>query len=162
MYVDFDPTVMAHARALLAGEGVGVAVGDIGAPEAILAAPELTRLIDLTQPCCVILASVLYSFAPAEAARIARAFITALAPGSYLILSVGTDNDPDLHSRFIKTYTASSLHYHSPEQIAGYLGDLDLIDPGLTDARYWRDQPGQETAGERSAIVLAGVGVKTA
>jgi hypothetical protein len=39
-------------------------------------------------------------------------------------------------------------------------GDLDLVDPSLTDARYWRDQPGQDTAGERTAIVL--VGAKTA
>jgi SAM-dependent methyltransferase len=161
LYVDNDPTVITHARALLAGEGVAVVVGDVGDPEAILAAPELTGLIDLSEPCCVILAMVLHFFAPAEAARITRAFITALAPGSYLILSVGTGYDPDMRSRFMSTYTAGTVHHHSPEQIAGYFGDLDLVDPGLTDARYWRDQPGQDTAGERSAIVLAGVGAKT-
>jgi O-methyltransferase involved in polyketide biosynthesis/DNA-binding HxlR family transcriptional regulator len=162
LYVDNDPTVITHSRALLAGEGVGVAAGDVGDPEAILASPELTSLIDLTQPCCVILASVLHFFAPEQATRITRTFTTALAPGSYLILSVGTGTDPDLHSRFAKAYTASMLHHHSSEQIAGYFGDLDLVDPGLTDARYWRDQPGQDTAGERPAIILAGVGIKTA
>jgi S-adenosyl methyltransferase len=162
LYTDNDPTVITHARALLAGEGVGVAAGDVGDPEAILAAPELTGLIDLTQPCCVILAMVLHFFAPAEATRIARTFITALAPGSYLILTVGTGGDPDMRGRFIKAYTAGNVHRHSSEQIAGYFGELDLVDPGLTDARYWRDQPGQDTAGERPAIILAGVGVKTA
>jgi O-methyltransferase involved in polyketide biosynthesis/DNA-binding HxlR family transcriptional regulator len=162
LYVDNDPTVITHARALLAGEGVGVAAGDVSNPEAILAAPELTRLIDPTQPCCIILAAVLHFFTPAEAARIARTFTTALAPGSYLILTVGTGGDSDLRSRVLKAYTASRLHRHSPEQIAGYFGDLDLVDPGLTDVRYWRDQPGQDTTGERPGIVLAGVGVKIA
>jgi O-methyltransferase involved in polyketide biosynthesis/DNA-binding HxlR family transcriptional regulator len=162
LYVDNDPTVITHARALLAGEGVGVAAGDIGDPKAVLAAPELTRLIDLSQPCCVILAAVLYFFAPAEATRITRAFIAAMAPGSYLILSLASGDDPGLHSRFANAYTASKVHRHSPEQIAGYFGDLDLVDPGLTDARYWRGQPGQDTAGERPVIYLAGVGVKTA
>jgi O-methyltransferase involved in polyketide biosynthesis/DNA-binding HxlR family transcriptional regulator len=161
LYVDNDPTAITHAHALLAGEGVGVAAGDIADPEAILADPELTRLIDLSQPCCIILASVLHFFAPEEAARITRAFITALAPGSYLILSVATGHDPGLRSRVMKTYTASKTHHHSPEQIAGYFGDLDLVEPGLTDVRYWRDQPGQDTAGERSVIILAGVGIKT-
>lgn len=162
LYVDNDPAVITHARALLAGEGVAVAAGNIDDPKAILAAPELTGLIDLTEPCCVILAAVLYFFSPAEAARITRAFIAALAPGSYLILSVGTGGDPDLRSRFIASYTASRMHYHSPEQIVGYFGDLDMVDPGLTDERYWRDQPGQDTAGERPAYLLAGVGVKMA
>jgi O-methyltransferase involved in polyketide biosynthesis/DNA-binding HxlR family transcriptional regulator len=163
LYADNDPTVITHARALLAGEGIGVAAGDVGDPEAILAAPELTGLIDLSQPCCVILAAVLHFFAPEQAARITRTFITALAPGSYLILTVGTGNNiPGLRSRLVATYTESRVHQHSPEQIADYFGDLDLVDPGLTDARYWRDQSGQDTAGERLAIVLAGVGVKTA
>jgi hypothetical protein len=143
-------------------EGTGVAVGDVGDPEAILAAPELTGLIDLSQPCCVILAMVLHFFAPEQAARIARAFITALVPGSYLILSGGTGYDPGLRSRFASTYTAGTVHHHSPQQIAGYFGDLHLVDPGLTDARYWRDQPGPDTAGERPAVVLVGVGAKTA
>jgi O-methyltransferase involved in polyketide biosynthesis/DNA-binding HxlR family transcriptional regulator len=162
LYIDNDPTVITHARALLAGEGVGVAAGDIGDPQAVLTAPELTRLIDLSQPCCIILAAVFYFFAPEQAARIARAFTAALAPGSYLILSVGTGGDPDLRSRYVNAYTASTMHYHSPEQVAGYFGDLDLVDPGLTDARYWRDQPGQDTAGKRPVILLAGIGVKTA
>jgi O-methyltransferase involved in polyketide biosynthesis/DNA-binding HxlR family transcriptional regulator len=162
VYVDNDPTVITHARALLAGEGVGVVVGDVGDPEAILAAPELTGLINLSKPCCIVLAAVLQFFAPAEAARIARAFITALAPGSYLILTVGIGTDPGLRRRFMNTYTAGTVHHHSPEQIVGYFGDLDLVDPGLTDARYWRDQPGQDAAGERPVIILAGVGVKTA
>ena len=105
---------------------------------------------------------MLYFCAPAEAARIARAFIAALAPGSYLILSVATGGDPDMRSRYVKAYTAGSMNYHSPEQIAGYFGDLDLVDPGLTDTRYWRDQPGQDTAGERFVYLLAGVGAKTA
>jgi DNA-binding HxlR family transcriptional regulator/O-methyltransferase involved in polyketide biosynthesis len=162
LYADNDPTAITHARALLAGEGVGVAAGDIADPEAILAAPELTRLIDLRQPCCVILASVLHFFAPEQAARITRAFTAALAPGSYLILSVATGHDPDLRSRVMKAYTASRTHHHSPEQIAGYFGDLDLVEPGLTDVRYWHDQPGQDTADERSVVILAGVGIKTA
>jgi O-methyltransferase involved in polyketide biosynthesis/DNA-binding HxlR family transcriptional regulator len=161
LYVDNDPTAIVHARALLTGEGVAVAAGDAGDPGAILAAPALTRHIDLGEPSCVILAMILHFFDPHEAARITRTIISALAPGSYLIMSVGTTRDADLRPRFENAYTASRMHHHSPEQIAGYFGDLHLADPGLADARSWRGGPGPDASGERPTIILSGVGRKT-
>ena len=162
LYVDNDPAVIAHAHALLAGEGVTVAVGDAGDPGALLDAPALTRHIDLGEPCCVILCMVLPFFAPHEAARITQTIISALAPGSYLIASVGTPRDTELRNRFEDAYTASRVHHHSPEQIADYFGDLDLADPGLTDARSWRNNPAPDAPDERPAIILSGVGRKPA
>jgi S-adenosyl methyltransferase len=84
VYVDSDPVVAAHARALLAGPGVAVVESDMRRPQKILAAPELAALIDLSQPVCVILASVLHFTEPDEADAIVAAFTTAMTADSYL------------------------------------------------------------------------------
>ncbi|HUY48378.1 MAG TPA: SAM-dependent methyltransferase [Streptosporangiaceae bacterium] len=67
-YVDNDSLVITYARALLAGgPGVTVVPGDMRNPAAILANPDLRLLIDLEQPVCLLLASVLHFLLPAEA-----------------------------------------------------------------------------------------------
>jgi hypothetical protein len=55
VYVDNDPIVLAHARALLRHDRTAVVHGDLRDPDAILAAPEVAELLDFTQPvarCC--------------------------------------------------------------------------------------------------------------
>jgi hypothetical protein len=111
-YVDCDEVVLAHARALLAaGPRVAVAEGDLRQPGAILAHPGLSAAVDLSQPVCVILASVLH-FLPAEQADMAVATLKdAVAPGSYLVLSVGTSTGIDslLLDRLAATYAGTSV-----------------------------------------------------
>jgi hypothetical protein len=170
-YVDNDPVVNTHAAALLARPGQVVAVpGDLRGPGDILASPALTALIDLGKPFCVILAMILNFVAPEEAARITATFRDAMPAGSFLVLSLGVNNDtPDMAQDFIKAYSVAKVHLHSREQVAGYFTGLELAEPGLTEARHWRapdpaDQAGQAEPSDddapRPADALAGVGRK--
>jgi SAM-dependent methyltransferase len=163
-YVDNDPMVIAHARALLAGDGSIAAVpGDVRDPDAIMNSAGLTAVIDLDKPSCVILAMILDFVEPAQAGDIVAAFGRSMAPGSFLVISLGINNNtPDLAARVIAGYTAAAVHLHSREQIAGYFAGFEIVQPGLTEARYWRPQDAQADSGSRPADVIAGVGRKTA
>jgi S-adenosyl methyltransferase len=161
-YVDNDPVVISHITALLARPGRVAAVpGDVRRPEEVLASPALTALIDTARPFCVILTMILDLIEPAQAVGIVAVFRRAMPAGSYLILSTGVnDNDPDLADRMIKAYTAATVHRHSRQQVVGYFAGLEMVEPGLTEARRWQPPHHQAAAGNRPADVLAGVGRK--
>jgi SAM-dependent methyltransferase len=88
-YVDNDPMVVAHARALLAVHGnTGAFDGDVRDPAALLADPGLRRLIDFGEPVAVFLLGVLDFVADADdPRRIVEALAGALAPGSHLVIT---------------------------------------------------------------------------
>jgi len=161
-YVDHDPVVISHARSLLArSPGVIAVPGDMHDPERILSDPALTELIDLAEPACVILSAVLH-FTDAETARkVAAAFIQAIAPGSYLIVSVGTGSRSE-EQNFTSAYTAARIYVHSPAEIRGFFDGLELVPPGVTSVREWYgDQPAPPVEA-RTATFMGGVGRKTA
>jgi O-methyltransferase involved in polyketide biosynthesis len=155
VYVDNDPMAVSHASALLAGDGVIAIDADMTDPGAVLAAA--SRLIDMNQPVCVILALVLHFFSAAEATRIVRGLTGMLVPGSYMIVSVGIRDDGEQAEQFAQTYTAASVKLPNREQVLGYFDGFELLDPGLTDARTWRTE---YLTDDRLGMVLAGVGRK--
>jgi hypothetical protein len=161
-YVDNDPVVISHAAALLARPGQVAAVpGDVRCPRDILASPGLTGVIDTSRPFCVILAMILNFIEPAQAAGVMAAFRDAMPAGSFLVLSFGiNDNAPDLAKDFIKAYSAAPVHQHSREQVTGYFAGLEVVEPGLIEARNWRPAQPQADAAPRSADALACVGRK--
>ena len=147
--MDNDPIVISHARSLLArNPGVIAVPGDMRHPEAILTDAALTGLIDLAAPACVILSGVLH-FADAGTARaVAAAFARAIAPGSYLIISVGSGT-PSEGENFTSAYTAARIYIHSPEEIRSFFGDLELVPPGVGSVLSWHGdeaRPGGEAA----------------
>lgn len=134
VYVDKDPAVVLHAHALLAdGRNVVAVRGDASEPSAIFADPGVTTLIQPDRPSAIILAAVLHFFPLADARRIIAEIAGLTAPGSYLVLSVGsTGREMPLD------YSAGTLHYHSADDIRTLLAGLEMIDPpGLVDALYW-------------------------
>jgi O-methyltransferase involved in polyketide biosynthesis len=159
-YVDNDPVVVSHARALLAtDDGVTAVPGDLRDPAAVLASEALTEVIDIRRPACVILALVLHFFDAATAREITAGYISALAPGSCVVLSVGGNDDPG--GRVTAAYTAGTLYGHSREQIAGFLAGLDLVEPGLSDARAWlADWEEKPRPRQQAGYVLVAVGRK--
>jgi hypothetical protein len=140
-YVDKDPLVVLHADALLAdGHNVVAVRGDAADPAAILADPRVNTLIQPGRAQAIILAAVLHFFPHAVARRIITEFTRLAAPGSYLIISVGSSG-----SRMAREYAAGTLHDHSTDQIRALLTGLEIIDPpGLVDARNWK--PGTPAA----------------
>jgi hypothetical protein len=161
-YVDNDPVVISHTAALVASPGRVAAVpGDVRCPEDILAAPALTAVIDTGEPFCVILAVVLDFVEAAQAAEVMTVFRRAMPAGSFLIMCIGTNNEtPDLAEDVIKAYRAAQVHMHSREQVAGYFAGLEMVEPGLVEARRWRPEHPLVGDAPRPADLLAAVGRK--
>jgi hypothetical protein len=133
--------------------------GDMHAPGSILADAGLTELIDMAEPACVILSAVLH-FAEARTARdVAAAFAGALAPGSYLIISVGSGNRSE-SGNFTSAYTAAPIHIHSPEEIRSFFGGLELVPPGVVSVRCWDGDGPARNLKPRTATFLGGVARK--
>ena len=134
-YVDNDPIVISHARSLLAkSPGVIAVPGDMRDPGRILADAGLTELIDLAEPACVIFSGVLHFADPGTARDVAAAFAQAIAPGSYLIISVGSGN-PSEGENFTSAYTAARIYIHSQEEILSFFDGLELVPPGVVAVR---------------------------
>jgi signal transduction histidine kinase len=133
-YVDKDPVVVLHADRLLAdGHDVIAVRGDAADPAAILADPRVNALVAPDRPYAIILAAVLHFFPLAAARRIITEFASLAAPGSYLVISVGSSG-----GRLAREYAAGTLHDHSPDQIRTLLTGLEIIDPpGLVDVLHW-------------------------
>ncbi len=156
-YVDIDPVVLAHARALLAADGVTAVDADLADPPAVLADPGLRAVIDPARPAAVILGAVLH-FLDADAARqVITGYVRQIAAGSCLILSVASFDDHVLAKQLTAGYTAAPFVNHSPDSIASFLAGLDLAGPGLTEAATWRPWMTGPVRHRREGHVLAAV-----
>ena len=156
-YVDNDRMVISHAEALLAKTSeVAVVPGDMRDPDAILADPELTALINLAEPACVLLSGVLHFLDADTARKVANAFTRAIVPGSYVIISVGT-GQADVARPFSAAYTAADLYIHSPEEVMTFFDGLEMVPPGLVPARGWEGGAAAPQLAPRQATFLAGV-----
>jgi SAM-dependent methyltransferase len=161
-YVDYDPVAVLHSKALLAhGSSRVVAVaGDMRDPAEILANEEIRAAgFDLNAPACVILACVLH-FADWPAARgIVTTLARALAPGSYLVVSIGYARGQEGDS-FARTYNSQNgprIYAHSWEQITALFDGLDLVVPGIVDSALWRAEQPVTGPAERSNMIAAAV-----
>ena len=165
VYLDRDPVVLTHARALLAtDDSIAVIAGDVRDPAQTLADPALTRLIDTGEPVCVILGSVLHFLAADEADEAVAVFRRWMAPGSYLVISAGTSTgtDPELLRQLQAAYGDSApVTGRTAEEIAAWFDGFCLARPGVVDVWAWRPDSIQRPAQSRARI-LAGVGRKPA
>jgi S-adenosyl methyltransferase len=168
-YVDNDPVAVTHAQALLAtGDGVIATAGDAHEPEAILADPALTRVIDLNEPVCLLLVSMLHFFTADEADRIVAAFRQRMVPGSYLIISQGNANTAPREGVQNAYGRDITLTGRPDSEIAAYFDGFDLVPPGLVPVAEWSAAqpdarlPASQHAPPTSpqAGMLAGVGRK--
>jgi len=166
-YVDVDPVVVAHSKALLAGnENAAVVEADLREPGTVLDHPVTRRLIDPAQPTGLLLVSVLHFVAGAEdPRRIVATLRDALAPGSYLVISHGTNEDrPGVAGAVEKVYNRSvamDLHLRSHQDILRFFDGFAVVDPGLVYIPQWRpDSPAEVPADPSKFWVLVGVARK--
>jgi SAM-dependent methyltransferase len=166
VYVDNDPIVLTHARALLARDSDVLALeGDLKDPDAILDDPLVAEHIDLTQPYAVLLVAVLH-FVPddAEAARIVARLRERLRPGGYLVLSHlyagdATADETQTGQQVYRGTTSGGLASRGYDQIAAYFDGLDLLGPGVVPVADWT--PDASPDGSYDLVksgILAGVG----
>jgi S-adenosyl methyltransferase len=140
-YVDNDPLVVTHARALLAtDELVTVVNGDVHEYEAILSAPGLAALIDFARPVCVLFVSILHFLSADVADAAVAAFRERMAPGSYLVISAGHGNDRSLpmQDRIQAAYGDDAvLTGRTAAEFATFFGDFELVPPGIVPITEW-------------------------
>ena len=138
-YVDLDPVVLSHARALLAtSDGVTAVAADLRDPGAVLADPELRAVIDPARPVCVILGAVLHFMDAGAARAVTAGYARLMAPGSCLVISVASFDDEDLGKQLAAEYTAAAWHNHTPADVESFFAGLELVGPGVTEAQTWR------------------------
>ncbi|MEU5877402.1 SAM-dependent methyltransferase [Spirillospora sp. NPDC047279] len=164
VYVDNDPLVLTHARALLTSTPEGATRyvdADLGDPELILR--EAAELLDLSRPVALILNGVMGHVADTGKARgIVSDLLAPLPPGSYLSLSDGTDTDEasvEAHRRYNES-GAIPYNLRSPEGIASFFEGLELVEPGLVSFTRWRPEATSPWVGEPDVPGLCGVGRK--
>ena len=157
-YVDTDPVVLSHARALLAtSDGVTAAEADLRDPAAVLGHPHLRAVIDPARPVCIVLGAVLHFMDADAACAVTAGYVSLLAPGSYLIISCASLDDPELAKQLSAEYTPATWHNHPAEVVESFFGGLELAGPGLTEAQTWRPWLAEPVPCHRDGHVLAGV-----
>ncbi len=162
LYVDNDPVVINHLWALTctADPCVEAITADLAQPPAVLSHIRAAGQINLGEPACLILAMILHFMDAPTARDLVRAYVDELAAGSYVIITVAR-GEPAIGDQITRTYDAATIYNHTPEQVTSFFGGLELVPPGITDARAW--MPGWATPApfyERAGQVLAGVGLR--
>jgi S-adenosyl methyltransferase len=164
VYVDNDPMVLAHSRALKTGEGTAVIQADLRDADTILGRPETRQLIDFSQPLAILFVAVLHFVGDPDARAAVARFTSTAAPGSYLVLShITGDPDPEAAAAFTKVYagTANPNTLRTREEILEFFSGLDVLEPGLVPVQQWRpDEPG--SADPEKSWMIGGVGRKPA
>ena len=162
VYVDNDPMVITHARALETGDAVAVIHADLRDPDTILRHPDTRRLIDFTKPLAILFVSVLHFVPEPDAHTAVAAFTSAAAPGSHLAASHGYDDqDPQAAATTTTVYasTASPVTRRTRAEILAFFDGLEILEPGLVPVQQWRpDEPGPSAVGK--AWILGGVARK--
>jgi hypothetical protein len=142
--------------------------GDAGQPEAIMADPRLAPVIDLTEPVCVLLVSMLHFFTASQADMIVDTVRQRIVPGSYLIISQGNTNRGPREGVQGAYGTEITLTGRPDAEIAAYFDGFELLPPGLVPVADWpADEPDARLpspppaeSASQQANMLGGIGRK--
>ncbi|WP_255951439.1 SAM-dependent methyltransferase [Streptomyces odontomachi] len=161
VYVDNDPIVLAHARALLTSSPEGRTAyidADMGVPEKVLGAPELRETFDLSQPIGVTVIAMLQFVE--DARSLVRELTAVLPSGSYLALTTATaDLTPDEVTTMAEEYTRRGvpMYLRTRAEVEELFTGLEMVDPGVVPMNRWRPEP-DDTTSDDDVNMYAGVG----
>ena len=162
VYVDNDPIVLAHARALLPSGPHGATAyidADLREPDKILHHPDLLRTLDLSRPVGLILVAILH-FIPDtdDPYEVVARLVGAMPPGSYLVVSHATsDFMPPEAAAAVGEEGAQSrvpFRFRTKKELARFLEGLKLVSPGIQPLSEWRAE--NEPQPRPSAADIAG------
>jgi SAM-dependent methyltransferase len=165
VYVDNDPVVLSHGRALLADdEKVHVTYGDLRRPGEIINGPEVRNLIDFDEPVAVLLLAVLHYLPDSDDPYGSMTMLReAVAPGSYVAVSHAT---PEPRPEVVAMVDAVHRQATSPligrhwTEVLRMVDGFELVPPGLVYAPCWRpDSLPPMTDPERTSL-LAAIGLR--
>jgi SAM-dependent methyltransferase len=145
VYVDNDPIVLAHARALLTSGADGATAyidEDLRNPGEILDNPDLSGTLDLTRPVALMLVAVMHFIVDADDPhRLVRTLVDRLPSGSYLVMTHATwDFMPadQLEATRSAVSAGPAMRMRSRDEIAQLLDGLELVEPGIVPIQRWR------------------------
>lgn len=161
VYVDNDPVVLVHARALLASNPKGATDyidADLRNPQQILAGAG--RLLDFSRPVAVMLMAILQHIDDEDDPyQIVAALLGGLQPGSYLALShPAKDIDAEAMAKMADTLNqtmAEKVTFRDRPAVARFFNGLELVEPGMVQASKWR--PVSEAEAASPAALWAGM-----
>jgi O-methyltransferase involved in polyketide biosynthesis len=163
VYVDNDPVVLAHARALLTSTGPGVtSYVDADAHDPRTIVREAAKTLDFSEPVAVMMLGLLnFVLDDDEAQGIVNHFLDALVPGSYLVLThptseMGGEGNAEA-MKFWNEHAKPPIRARSAAELRPLLGGVDLVAPGLVSCSRWRPGPADSA---REVPQYAAVGIK--
>ncbi len=165
VYVDNDPIVLAHARALLrsAPEGATAYIdADVRDPASILKDPDLRATLDLTQPVALTLLAIMHFVSDAEGpADIVRQLWDALPSGSFVVITHATSDHlaPDRREASKRANQRAGVPFQlrTSEEFAHFFAGLSLLPPGITSVVNWRPPIEAPTSVVEKVSMLCGV-----
>jgi hypothetical protein len=142
VYVDSDPVVLAHGRALLAtNEYTTVAQGDMRRPLEVLNHPKTVQLIDFDAPVGVLMIAMIHFLTLQERSTVMAGLRGALAPGSYLTATHVTTEDHSIQAvsqiEAVYATTPTPIYFRTKEQIEPFFEGFELVEPGLVTIDQW-------------------------
>jgi SAM-dependent methyltransferase len=165
VYVDVDPVAVAHSREILSGnDRATVLREDLRNPERILTHPEVTKLLDLTEPVAVMILAVLHFVAPDDRPdEILRTLRGALAPGSYLVMSQASDDGRSesgerAEAERVYRRTDNQLWIRGRAELTGLFDGFQLVEPGVVWVPQWRPESPESAEDAERAVFMGGVG----
>jgi hypothetical protein len=142
VYVDIDPIVLTHGRALLAGDDyTSVVTADLADPGELLSLPAVRDRIDLSQPVGLILLNVTHHIVDdAAVTKIVDAYKAAVAPGSGLLLAqFCRSNEPELAAlEQVALKALGSGRFRTMAEIEAFFDGWDIAAPGVDYMAKWR------------------------
>ncbi|USY17207.1 SAM-dependent methyltransferase [Nocardiopsis exhalans] len=154
VYVDNDPMVLAHARALLTGDGlseVRYVDADLHEPETVLSAAR--DHLDFSQPIALTILGTMGHTPDNEVAYAAvGAYVDALPSDSFLAMCDGTATSEPMIEAARRWNETAAIPYHlrTPKEIEGFFTGLDLVEPGVVSAPFWK--PARTEVGKATEV----------
>jgi O-methyltransferase involved in polyketide biosynthesis len=156
VYVDNDPLVLSHARALLTSTPDGACDyihADVHEPGTILAGAAAT--LDFAQPVAIMMLGILNFVLDAdEVQAIVHQLLDSVPSGSYLVIShPTTEVDAEAATRLQQVWNrqgAAPMRTRTREEVVRFFDGLDLVEPGVVSCSRWR--PGQPEASEIAEV----------
>jgi hypothetical protein len=163
VYVDNDPVVLAHARALLADTKKTIVVkGDLLRPAELLADPALREHLDLTQPVGLLLCGILhYVLDEEDPYGVVHTLVDALPSGSYVFvhhLTAAGDADAAEAEAALRQGVGRG-QFRTFEEVATFLDGLNLVEPGVVAVPEWRPDADTPSLTDNPVLRLAAVGI---
>jgi hypothetical protein len=166
VYVDNDPVVLVHARALLTSEPEGRTAyieADLRDPDKILADPDLIGTLDLTRPAALMLVATMHFITDDDDPYgILSRLVTALAPGSFLVMTHATGDflTPEQYAENEEANERSGVPFRlrSRAEFTSFFDGLEILPPGVGSVVDWRpDVPPEERPAVEDVSMLCAV-----